>query len=889
MQIPARLSEALAERYRIERELGAGGMATVYLAHDVKHDRDVAIKVLHPDLGAALGSERFLAEIRTTAKLQHPHILPLLDSGDADGLLYFVMPVVTGETLRAYLKRVQQLPIAEAVRIAREVAGALDYAHRHNVVHRDIKPENILLHDGSALVADFGIALAVQSAGSQRMTQTGLSLGTPQYMSPEQAMGEKSIDARSDVYALGAVTYEMLTGDAPFTGSTVQAIVAKVMTERPTPIHTVRDTVPPHVEAAVLTALAKLPADRFATASQFADALAGSGPAHAHSVAVAEQRFARMSRRTTGLVMAILGIVAIAATVVAVLPRGATSSRHTARYALAFPEGQELIASAGLRGLRLAWSPDGESFAYIGPGQGAAQLWLRRLNELEAVAIAGTAGATNPSFSPDGREIAYLLLNPFTLKVVTLAGGQSRTVRADSVSGGGVAWATDGYLYVDGGSGLARVRPDGTGYEIVLPLDTARAENGISWPTVLPDGRGLLMRVRRIGDATSDFRIIAFDPRNRAKKELVTGVFARCSPTGHLLWVTADGALHAQRFDLERLELRGEPRTLWSGLNIAAFGATSLALSDAGDLLYVPGVASTGFAALTWVTRDGAKSPADTTPVEGLVSGMALSPDGSSVALEIQRRIWLKRFGGPAQLVTSEARSSRAPTWMPGSRELLYAREYGAEIYRRRADGSGGAELVWRGPGGAISRMALHPDGKTMVVDGEASVSGRYALYTMRLDSSSATKPLFPSSAGESTPAFSRDGKWLSYVSSESGRPEVYVRPFPNADAMKVQVSIEGGTSPRWNPSGNELFYRSVKGDMMGARFSASARFTVTSVNRLFTPVSTPGSGGVFLYEVSPDGQRFLMLDFISGRARSTGERVVLVHNFADELRQRLP
>ena len=227
-----RLSSALAGRYRLDRELGAGGMATVYFAHDLKHDRDVAIKVLHPDLGAALGGERFLSEIRTTARLQHPHILPLLDSGEADGLLYYVMPLVTGETLRARLEREGQLSIDDTVRIARDVASALDYAHRQNVIHRDIKPENILLHDGSALVADFGIALAVQSAGGQRMTQTGLSLGTPQYMSPEQAMGEKQIDLRSDIYALGAVTYEMLDGDPPFTGSSVQAIMAKAMTAR---------------------------------------------------------------------------------------------------------------------------------------------------------------------------------------------------------------------------------------------------------------------------------------------------------------------------------------------------------------------------------------------------------------------------------------------------------------------------------------------------------------------------------------------------------------------------------------------------------------------------------------------------------------------------------
>ena len=221
--IQEQLAAAIADRYRVERQVGAGGMATVFLAHDLKHERDVAIKVLHPDLGAALGAERFLAEIKMTAKLQHPHILPLLDSGSADGLLYYVMPYVRGETLRARLTQEGQLPVDEAVRIARETASALEHAHRQGIVHRDIKPENILLQDGVVLVADFGIALAVQTAGGARMTQTGLSLGTPQYMSPEQATGERIVDARSDVYALGAVTYEMLAGEPPFTGPSVQA------------------------------------------------------------------------------------------------------------------------------------------------------------------------------------------------------------------------------------------------------------------------------------------------------------------------------------------------------------------------------------------------------------------------------------------------------------------------------------------------------------------------------------------------------------------------------------------------------------------------------------------------------------------------------------------
>ncbi len=228
-----RLSEALADRYRLERELGQGGMATVYLAQDIKHDRRVAVKVLRPELAAVIGADRFLSEIKTTANLQHPHILPLFDSGEADGFLFYVMPYVEGETVRDRMNREKQLPVADAVRITTEVASALDYAHRHNVIHRDIKPENILLHDGSALVADFGIALAASKAGGTRMTETGMSLGTPHYMSPEQAMGEREITARSDVYALGCVLYEMLTGDPPFTGSTAQAIVARVVTETP--------------------------------------------------------------------------------------------------------------------------------------------------------------------------------------------------------------------------------------------------------------------------------------------------------------------------------------------------------------------------------------------------------------------------------------------------------------------------------------------------------------------------------------------------------------------------------------------------------------------------------------------------------------------------------
>jgi serine/threonine-protein kinase len=287
------LQAALANRYRLERELGAGGMATVYLAHDTKHERRVALKVLRPELAVVIGAQRFLQEIRTTAHLQHPHILGLIDSGETEHLLWYVMPFVEGESLRDRLDREKQLPVSDAVRLAIEVASALDYAHRHGVIHRDIKPENILLHDGRALVADFGIALAATNAGASRMTETGMSLGTPQYQSPEQAMGEREITARSDVYSLGCVLYEMLVGEPPFSGPTAQSIAAKVITSEPAALTAQRKTIPASVEAAVLQALEKLPADRFGSAAEFSAALQNASfiPDAARSTAARRRHF----------------------------------------------------------------------------------------------------------------------------------------------------------------------------------------------------------------------------------------------------------------------------------------------------------------------------------------------------------------------------------------------------------------------------------------------------------------------------------------------------------------------------------------------------------------------------------------------------------------------
>jgi serine/threonine-protein kinase len=367
-EITQQLNTALDGRYRIEHEIGAGGMATVYLAQDLKHDRKVALKILKPELAAMIGGDRFLQEIKVTANLQHPHILPLHDSGAAGSFLYYVMPYVEGESLRDRLDREKQLPVDEAVRIAVAVGSALDYAHRRDIIHRDIKPANILLQDGEPVVADFGIALAVNAAGGARMTETGLSIGTPHYMSPEQASGDRELDGRSDVYALAAMLYEMLTGDPPFPGSTAQAVLAKILTEKPRPVTATRDATPAHVGYAVERALGKLPADRFATAGAFVEALrtpqAGVTAAHPEML---EGRIPTGRAKKIGPVISAGLFMLAVGLLLGRLSRPAVEP-EVVRATLSFTDHEELVAvgDAQWRGYSAMVSPDGRTVVFAG-------------------------------------------------------------------------------------------------------------------------------------------------------------------------------------------------------------------------------------------------------------------------------------------------------------------------------------------------------------------------------------------------------------------------------------------------------------------------------------------------------------------------------------------
>ncbi len=717
-----RLTAALADRYRIDRELGQGGMATVYLAEDVRHRRRVAIKVLHPELSAVLGPERFLKEIELTAGLQHPHILPLFDSGAADGLLFFVMPFVEGETLRSRLSREHQLPIAEALRIATDVADALEYAHKRGVVHRDIKPENILLHEGRPQVADFGIALAVQQAGGSRMTQTGMSLGTPQYMAPEQAMGDKGVDARADVYALGAVTYEMLTGEPPFTGPTAQAIVAKVMTEAPRPLASQRHTIPPHVEAAVLTALEKLPADRYASAAEFGAALRGesTGTVSARTARRPLAAGAGGARRMLPWVIG-AGLLGVTAGGVAFKALGgAAAPASVVRFQVTFPESQD-IRSTSFGGYSTPeLSPDGSALVYEGPADsGATQLWLRSMQSFEARPIPGTLHGTEPVFSPDGRAVAFV--TPLAaLHIAQLDGGPTRTL-SDSASDFGQGWGADGWIYFSASvtltqNGIFRIAAKGGAVERVVAPEKTSDNPGYYRPVPLPGGRGLLL-TRWQRDSTN---VAVYSFATGRVSVLYRGLSPRYLEPGYLVYVQDNGVLAAAPFDERALQVTGPSIPLIEGVDIFTPGARAhYTVARNGTLFYLGG--TTAPADLVWVDRHGAESPADPGYRQDFIS-VRLSPDGRKLAYAVATQgrleLWLEELDQHTRTrLAAEGTENMRPAWSPDGKRVLFVSTRGNQrtLWVMPVDGSSAATQVLHAPW-AVQEGEWTPDGKEIVL-----------------------------------------------------------------------------------------------------------------------------------------------------------------------------
>jgi serine/threonine protein kinase len=894
-----RLSAAVRDRYTIQRELGRGGMAIVYLAHDLKHDRQVALKVMQPALSAILGGERFLREIRIAAKLSHPHILPLYDSGEADGLLYYVMPHVEGESLRTRLAREKQLSVDETITIAREVAAALDYAHEERIVHRDIKPENILIHRGEALVADFGIALAVTAAGGTRLTDTGLSLGTPEYMSPEQATGEREVDARSDVYSLGAVVYEMLVGEPPHQGNTVQAIIAKVISAEPQPVRSLRHTVPRNVDAAVRCALAKVPADRFASGAEFVRALTDvTFGLPAVPEAGADDRRDRGRWRGVALVLAATTLVLLGTTVGSWLRPQSARDALVTRQRIVLPGEDRFLSS----GPAIATAPDGSSIVYVGPSETGVQLWLKRGDQLTATPLPGTEGAAAPTFSPDGERVAFYVSGG-TLKTVSLRGEPPLTlVSSAAIDAGAMAWGTDGYVYLSGGPlnayGIVRVAETGGPPERVITPDSARHESWHAAPAVLPHGGGILFRVCYSGRETDAgaCEIAAVDLRTGRRAVLVRGMFATYVPTGPLLFVTSRGSLLAAPFDSDRLRVTGAAVPILEGVRLKDSG-WDLGLSANGTLIYTRGAslvrAPRGRGTPVWVDREGRLAPVDSGWVFSIPfnHSMSLSPDGTRLAIDIfhgTADIWIKELDhGPLMRLTFEGRENVGSVWSVDGRAVAFSsnRNEGWDLYQTPADGTGTAELLVdvEGP---IGDAAWSPDGQWLVLRVGGSPPLRDLLaYRPAVDS--APVPLLHGPYDEMHPHVSPDGRWLLYTSDESGRTEVYVRRFPNVGEGRWLVSTTGGTEPLWAHSGKEIFYIDDEGRMVAVDVATSPTFAVRNREVLFETASwrAAGSGWRTSYDVSPDDRRFIMVQQVGTQEAAD---VILVEHFLEELNQKV-
>jgi serine/threonine-protein kinase len=881
-----RLSAVLTGRYRIERELSAGGMATVYLAEDLRHKRRVALKVLKPELAAVLGAERFVQEITTTANLQHPHILPLFDSGTADGFLYYVMPFIEGETLRNKLSRETQLGVDEAVRIAAEVADALHYAHSKGVIHRDIKPENILLHDGRPMVADFGIALAVSAAAGERMTETGLSLGTPHYMSPEQATAEKDITGRSDVYSLASVLYEMLAGQPPHVGGSAQQIIMKIIAEPVDTVTRYRKAVPPNIAAALARALENLPADRFASAKDFADAL--RNPTFAGNTTAS---FAAVPSRAPGInrTAFVFGATAIIATIVAVIGwLRPGDPREVSRYIVVLPEGQQLGQS---QGSRIALSPDGTVLAYESAVAGQSRLLLRRRDALVGNPIAGTDGAVNPAFSPDGKRLAFAQLSPRAIRVMSLPNGLVSTIADSLVDLGGVSWGHDGYVYYDGhldGDGIARVRETGGPPEPVTRADSASGEFWHFRPHALPNGRNVLFTIARGVGGGYQWFVGATEVGSGGHVTLIEGRNPHYAD-GFLFFTTEGGLLMAVKFDQDRLTMEADPVPVAEGVARGALGRTELAFSETGALAYTRTASSGGQGELAWVSRDGAITRVDTT-WRAAMSQLAVSPDGRRVAFQLssgpdRSDIWVKELdhGTPARVSFGGAPIHREPSWTPDSREIVFTAAGGgtaAGVMRGPADGSLLPRRIRPFPGD-LSSARLSPDGGWLVIE-----DGGGDLFAARTGGDTALVDLVRESSIDVAPRVSPNGRWLAYLSDESSQRHLYVTPFPETESAKRVISTESVVSAWWSPDGRELAYMTNAGDLTVAPVLAGAAFAVGEKQVLFNAGSLEGGPRFTSLVYSHDGQRFLAV--VPVGQDDAPDELIMVENFMSEVRARV-
>ena len=923
--------------YEILAPLGAGGMGEIYHASDTRLGRVVAIKLLPAHVAdSPTRRQRFEIEARAVSTLSHPHICTLFDIGEHDGLPFLVMEYLEGETLAARLIR-GALPINDVLRHAIEIADALDHAHRLRIVHRDLKPANIMLMRTGVKLLDFGVAKLLEpdaiaarpkpgAPPHDTITEEGTIVGTLQYMAPEQVEG-KDVDARADVFAFGAIVYEMITGRRVFTGGSPASVTAAILTTDPPLMATDEPLTPPALERVVKKCLARNRDARWQTACDLVDELkwiaeGGSPIKDAHGRpfeftqggpvdvaqgphATARKRARRMQLATAASTL-MLG-AGLAAAAMWTVRRSAPMPPQPIRFTVAPPP--DLILATPSNDRDVAISPDGTRLVYAIAGTGARSgLHVRTMDQLQSVPLGGTTGARWPFVSSDSRWIGFQIRSGAVsalLKKVSMTGGPPITVCEIQGTLMGASWGADDTIVFATNvrtTGLLSVSAAGDTPTVLTEPDPRQGELDHTLPFVLPGGRAVLFTIVAHGDVLENSRIAVLDLETRQRKTLVRGgshaefvAPSAGSGPGYLVYATGD-TLRAMRFDPARLEIVGDPVPVVEQLLTKRNGTAAFSVSHTGTLVYRAGGLATRAddeRTLVWVDRQGREGAIKAPSREYVYP--RLSPDGTRIAVDVrgeERHIWI---WDPAHeslaRLTVDPELDGSPVWTPdGKRVIFYSDRSGhQELYVRQADGGGGLQQLTKGLP-PLAPSSITPDGKQLVAMDYSRAAGDVTL--VHLDNPARTAPLIQTPFEEGNAEISPDGRWLAYQSNELGESEVYVRPFPNVEAGRWQVSSGAGQHPLWARTGRELFYIDARRPaLMSVAVQTGSSFSSASPVKMFdaAPYLTYGAGRS--YDVSPDGRKFLMIKNAATPEPSeqAPAPMTVVINWIEELKQRVP
>jgi eukaryotic-like serine/threonine-protein kinase len=884
--------------YEITSQLGKGGMGEVYQAKDQVLGRDVAIKVLPEEFARdADRVARFQREAKLLASLNHPNIATIHGLEEAGGTRFLVMELVEGETLADRIKR-GLIPVEESLKLALQIAEALEAAHEKGVIHRDLKPANIkVMPEGKVKVLDFGLAKAF--AGEQAelnlsnsptlsdmATMQGVILGTAAYMPPEQARG-KPVDKRADIWAFGCVLYEMLTGQAAFQGEDVTEILAAVV-KLGANLHLLPANLHPRVREAINRCLQKEQKKRYRDIGEahyeIEQALSDPGGFLVQPAAEAG---------TKTKLRQMLPWIAAAGVLTAIIAGAATwmlkpiEPKRVMRFDYELPAGQQFRDNNYVPSL--AVSPDGKQIVYAT----AEGLYLRSVDEWTAKLIAGTEGGDwQPFFSPDGQSIGYFSSSDRQLKKIAINGGAP--VNLCSVSAAimaGASWSPDNTIvYGQVPGDIMRVSANGG-----TPESLVKAKSASSiYPHILPDGKSVLYT----DSANVTHGIVMVRAGDSGEvKELFPGFSVGYLPTGHIIYgLPTDDNLYAIPFDLDAMEVQGGPVPIIEG--VIGHGVQS-AVSDAGTLVYIPGTSgrtAAGHLILVWVDRQGKEEPLAVEPNTYIFP--KISPDGTKVALRVttgvNQDIWIWDVVRKTmtRLTFHEANDS-FPLWAPDGKRIAFFSNRSGKlgIYWKAADGTGTDELLVSGVGIGIYPRSWSGDAKSLVF--METVAGNMGISAISMEGDRVKKSMLQEKHGELDPRISPDGRWMAYACDESGKFEIYVRPYPEVNAGKWQVSTGGGGWPLWSPDGRELFYRN--GDaFMAVSVKTDPAFSLETPGILFRgSYASPSNPFLGNWDIHPDGKRFLMVKPAAsagaGPAAPGPHKINIVLNWFEELKQKVP